>query len=322
MFAACGDDAPEDRWFLVHDDLDGALMSVWGSAADDVWAVGARGAAGDPTVMHFDGAAWETLPTGETGDLWWVFGFDGGPVYMGGTGGMILRYEGGNFTRMTTPGTNIVFGIWGSSETDLWAVGGAGGGSSGAFAWRLDTTSDEWVDAPGFPAGLAESDAMWKVWGRSAHEVWIVGTRGKMVSWDGSAFTEVTVGGESLFTVHADGDRFAAVGGIGGGVLLENDGLGAWTNATPDGAPGLVGVALIDGGNGWAAGQYGFIYRRTSAGWAEDVHGITLNGLQSFHAVWVDPEGGVWMVGGEVTALPLVNGVMIHRGPSVPGGER
>ena len=34
------------------------------------------------------------------GDLWWVFGFEGGPVYMGGTGGTILRYapQDGSFS--------------------------------------------------------------------------------------------------------------------------------------------------------------------------------------------------------------------------------
>ena len=130
LLSACGDDDSGGTWQIVHDDLEGALLSVWGSSATDIWAVG-----GDPTeastpmVIHFDGTTWERLDPGTQGDLWWVFGFAGGPVYMGGAGGRILRYQDGVFTLMTTPDTGLtVFGIWGASPSDVWAVGGMEGG--------------------------------------------------------------------------------------------------------------------------------------------------------------------------------------------------
>ena len=40
----------------------------------------------------------------------------------------------------------------------------------------------------------------------------------------------------------------------------------------------------------------------------------------SFHAVWIDPDGGAWAVGGQVQTLPLTDGMMIHKGRSVPAG--
>jgi hypothetical protein len=322
LAGACGDD-DSASWHVVHDELPGALLSVWGTTADDVWAVGADPADGSgPTVMHFDGAAWETLPTGEVGDLWWVHGFQDGPIFMGGAGGMILRYDRATdaFTRMTTPGTDAIFGIWGSSPTDVWAVGGAIGGASGAFAWKLD--GDSWVPADGFPDTLAGTDAMWKVWGRGAGDVWIVGTGGKVVHWDGAAFALAdTMTGESLFTVHADAERFVTVGGYGTGLILEHDGT-AWQDVSPEGASSVIGVHLTGDGDGWAVGQFGAVYRRGSGGWTEETTGFILNGVQSFHSVWVDPDGGVWAVGGEVTVFPLRNGVMVYRGDTIPGGER
>jgi hypothetical protein len=125
-------------WQLVAPHLDGALLSVWGTSARDVWAVGSDSRDGlGATVLHFDGASWERLETGQAGDLWWAFGFAAGPLYLGGTGGTILRFDDGEFTRMNTPGTGTVFGIWGATADDLWAVGGAPGGAQGAFAWRL-----------------------------------------------------------------------------------------------------------------------------------------------------------------------------------------
>lgn len=316
LAAGCGDDGG-DEWQVVERDLPGALLSVWGTSATDVWAVG--GDAGDgmgPMVIHFDGAGWTRHETGQIGDLWWVFGFEGGPIYLGGAGGTILRYAGGTFTRMTTPGTDTVFGIWGSSPTDLWAVGGATGGSRGAFAWRLQ--GEEWIVADGFPTALADTDAMWKVYGRGPNDVWLVGTNGKVVHWDGAAFAQQTVGGESLFTVHANGERFVAVGGFGTGLILENDGTG-WADVSPSGGFPMVGVCLDADGGGYAVGQFGAVYHRGGDGWALEDVGLVLD--ESLHAVWIDPDGGVWAAGGQVLTTPLVRGVLLHKGKAIPGGQ-
>jgi len=48
--------------------------------------------------------------------------------------------------------------------------------------------------------------------------------RGKVLHWDGSALSQTFIGiSESLFTVHANSQRFAAVGGYGSGLILERD---------------------------------------------------------------------------------------------------
>jgi hypothetical protein len=228
---------------------------------------------------------------------------------------MILRYQGGTFTRMPTPGTDTVFGIWGATPNDLWAVGGSSGGANNGFAWRLQ--GDTWVAAAGFPADIAPTDAIWKMYGRSATDAWMVGTNGKVVRWDGMSLTEMNAGvGESLFTIHADAQRFVAVGGFGTGTILENEGSG-WRKASPSGAPGLIGVCLSAGG-GYAVGQNGAVYARDGSGWSAENLGVNLD--ESFHSVWLDPSGGVWAVGGQVLTLPLVDGIMLHFGAHVPGG--
>ena len=120
---ACGSDepeGPEESWQVVLDGVPGALLSVWGSSAGDVWAVGADvGDGAGPTVLHLDNGSWSRLETGQSGDLWWVHGFAGGPLFMGGSGGTILRYDGSGFTRMSTPGGGVVFGVWGSSPDQM-----------------------------------------------------------------------------------------------------------------------------------------------------------------------------------------------------------
>jgi hypothetical protein len=314
-----------DRWEVVHSDLSGALLSVWGTSSTDVWAVGSDALDGTgPLVIHFDGERWSKIETGETqGNLWWVFGFEDGPIYMGGEGGVILRHwpesagGDGSFTEMTTPGTGTVFGIWGATPDDVWAVGGDSS-EIGGFAWRLDPAGDSWTAEPSLPAEIPASAAVWKVFGTAADDAWFVGSNGVALHWDGSTFTPGETGvGSSLFTVHAVGDRYVAVGGAATGIIVENTG-DAWVNVTPTDSPppGLSGVTLGEDGFGIAVGTFGSVYSRSDAGWVEEDLGFNLGA--SLHGSWIDETGGVWVVGGQVFSLPLNDGILLHRGASIP----
>lgn len=305
-----------EQWQVVHDDLPGGLLSVWGSSPSDVWTVGGGAEQGSPTVLHYDGVDWQSLETGTQGDLLWVFGFEGGPVYMGGDGGTILRYSAGQFEKMETPSDEeTIFGIWGSSEDEVWAVGGRSGGANGAFAWRL--SGDVWREADDFPGELASRGAIWKAFGRSSRDTWLVGTNGEAVHWNGEEFSVANTGvSESLFTVHANSERFVAVGGYGTGLVLENDGS-SWVDRSPKGAAPLTGVYLTEDA-GFAVGQYGSVYERSADGWREVATGLQVD--QTLHSVWVDADGGVWAAGGDVLTKPLVRGVLLHRQKLVVGG--
>ena len=308
LAAGCGDDDGVPGWRVVHEDLPGALLSVWGTSATDVWTVGGDPDGSGPMVMRFDGDEWQELDTGTTGDLWWVYGFDGGTVYLGGEGGTILAYRDGEFTAMPTPRSDVtVFGIWGCSPGDLWAVGGSITAADG-FAWRLD--GDEWVEADGFPAEVADADAVWKVFGRGCDDVWMVGTAGLAIHWDGDSFGPVErVAGGPLFTVHASSERFVAVGGLGTAIVVENDGSG-WTDASPSGLDPAVGVCATDG-DAIATGWFGLVLAREDGEWVRQDLGRVVD--QTFHSVWIDPRGGVWAAGGQVASSPLTDGIMIYR---------
>lgn len=322
--ALAGCDPPEETnppvdppWAVVIEDMPGALLSVWGTSASNVWVVGADAGDGSgPIVLRYDGSAWSRVPTGQTsGDLWWVFGFPGGPVYAGGGGGVILRHEGGAFTPTTTPGTDTVFGIWGASLDDVWAVGGAA--DKNGFAWRLK--GDVWTPEPTLPADVAADAAVWKMFGRASDDAWLVGSNGVSYRWDGTALAQGDTGvGSSLFTVHANAERYAAVGGLATGFIVENDGAG-WASALPgDAQYGLAGVHLGAGDTGVAVGQYGSVYARSESGWEEVDHGLSLKG--DLHAVWMDSSGGAWAVGGQTASYPLTHGTLIHKGDSIANG--
>jgi len=315
--SACHDDPPAPEWQIVHKGLPGALLSVWGTSAEDVWAVGGDTLDGaGPQVLRFDGASWRRIATGEAqGTLWWVFGFDGGPVYLGGEGGVILRYEDDTFTRMSTPGTDTVYGIWGATPDDLWAVGGASD-STGGFAWRL--VGDAWQPEPSLPADVPTGAAVWKVFGAAADDAWLVGSNGVALHWDGATLTPGDTGvGSSLFTVHARDGRYVAVGGLATGIIVEDDGAG-WKVVTPDPPPmGLSGVTLGANGSGLAVGSFGAVFTRSNAGWAAAELGFTVG--ENLHGSWIDERGGLWAVGGQTFSPPYNEGILLHYGPAISG---
>jgi hypothetical protein len=209
---------------------------------------------------------------------------------------------------METPGSATVYGIWGPNEDDLWAVGG--NVAADAFAWRYNGTA--WSEAEGFPPVLVRSASLFKVWGTATDDVWMVGTGGTILRYDGDRLTQVASSTtRDLFTVTGAGELVAAVGGFVTGVIVENDGSG-WKDVTPSGIPHVVGVWLGDG-SGYAVGVDGAVFERRDGAWTDLDTGIEVRG--ALHTVWVDPEGGVWAVGGQVLSPPLVDGVMIHKSP-------
>lgn len=308
----------EGSWVRVHESLDFALLSVWGRTADDVWAVGHGPTDGPPTVLHWDGEAWKNEDSGACGvDLWWVHGFDDGTLFAGGTQGAILRRDpDGTWASMPTPNPSlVVFGIWGATEDDVWAVGGAEGGQGGAFLWRL--TGGEWKDAT--PAGLAGATTWWKVWGTAADDVFFCGTNGALGHWDGEEFTAIPSDTtRPLFTIHGreDGEFVVAVGGQFTATLVQSVRGGDFRDVTPtSGADQPFGV-FVRGDRAFSVGFNGVVLVADGLEWfVEDTKLGSVNG--GLHAVWIDPDGGVWAVGGKIIA-GFDEGVVDYRGVDPP----
>jgi hypothetical protein len=86
---------------------------------------------------------------------------------------------------------------------------------------------------------------------------------------------------------------------------------------SPPGAAPLQGVCLSEQGDIWAVGVAGNVYAR-AAGELEWRDVFTRHPVQSLHAVWIDPSGGVWAVGGNVLTPELDRGVALYHAPRAP----
>lgn len=310
-------DADASFHWVAH--TNAALMSVHGTAADDVWLSGADDGSG-PLVLHWDGASWQRLQTGARGDLWWVHALAAGPVFFGGSNGLVLRYEGGAFEVLDTPDIeqSTVFGVWAAAADNVYVAGSVLG--KNGFLWRYDGTGfDELALPEGLPIDAdGNAPGLLKVWGTTADDVWAVGGSGVVLRGNAEAGFALAraEGNATLFTVHAAGERLAIVGGSSSGVILESGPEGL-VDATPPEAPLLQGVNVTASGSVWAVGYAGTIYENAGHGYLPVDSGLDFRAAESLHAVWVDPKGGVWAAGGDVLTPNLDQGLALHRGDPV-----
>lgn len=325
---------PPAGWSLLRDNAPGALLSV--RAKDGVvWIVGGDpdGVAGPQTASvlidadPLDDVDFVAPDSGLQGDLWWVEPLSATTALAGGAFGRVVRLERRGddvtVTPLSTPADGaddvdlIVFGVYAAANDDLWAVGGRNGGTSGGFVWRSEG-GGPFIEVTLPDAGV-ENYALWKVHGTGVDDVWIVGTAGLAFRFDGTALTAITTGqNTSLFTVDVDGAGALAVGGVGRGLAMVRGVDGDWTDVSPDGdaTPPLLGVHRRDQ-QGCVVGSNGTIYNVDTSGAAPAFFRVTLPFpmFSGLHACVVDDAGFTWAVGGRLTGLPLVGGVLLRHVP-------
>ncbi|HUI28317.1 MAG TPA: hypothetical protein VL403_19710 [Candidatus Kryptonia bacterium] len=316
---------------LILEGQPAALLSISGTSAADVYAVGADPQDGTgPYVLHYDGQNWHRLKTHSTGSLWWisVTPIDGS-FYMAGENGVVLRYQPSTQTFTPLPSLGAatqLFGVWGTDANQIWAVGRAlSNGPSSGVMWRFDGA--KWTLDTGIAALLSQSPlAFYKVWGRDANDLYVVGQQGDeqglVFHFDGAVWTQsaVDLNGASpasspLFTVHGNDTQVVAVGGFFSGLILELQGA-SFANVAPEETVQMNGVFIRPDGSGVAVGIAGALGFRGIAGWQYQRLNITLD----FHGAWVDPEGGVWAVGGDLTTA-LNQGILAYGGVETIGSN-
>ena len=313
VFMACpgesvetGDTAPSTNWQVVAEKLPGALLSVGGTSATDVFVVGADGGAG-PMAYHLQGGTWVALAGFDPGDLWWVH-VEATEIWACGEGGRAFHGDGtgANVTGAVTDPETTLYGIWGPGDGTAWAGGGNPRETSDAAQmWRFD--GDAW-SAVVLPAGASAAVALFKVWGAAANDVWAVGSGGVALHYDGATWELVdTLNTNTLLTIH-DG---YAVGGTIGGTILKLEGSGTvWTDESPAYSIQINGVR--GGAEPVAVGMQGTVWFRGVSGWQEAPGDRPT--YQDLHGVWRDPDGGVWAAGGHVSAEPLIYGTVVYTG--------
>jgi hypothetical protein len=215
------------------------LEGVAAASAADVWAVGVRGDAGQPVILHWDGTAWTPAPSPRSA------------------------------------GTADLHGVAAVTAVSAWAVGDSwpAGGIQAPLIEHWNGTAWTAVPSPAIPGG----GTLAAVAASSSGNAWAVGARrtqagrgsGLIEHWDGRAWTIVPSpdlgagggGGLRGVTIVPGGSAWA----VGGALCLRQgwsptvtehwDGR-AWTLVPSPASGELTGVAAASPSSAWAVGSW------------------------------------------------------------------
>lgn len=199
----------------------------------------------------------------------------------------------------------VVLSAYGSSASDVYAVGGGLGNGVGALVAHYDGSVWSEIDT-GSP------ETFWWTFGLGADNVYFVGEQGTIFHRQGGQVTQMTTPTtETIFGIWgAAPDDLWAVGGEPTAdppttVVLHYDG-NEWTDATPPAATGgaLFKVWGTSASDIYACGQMGVILHYNGSTWEAEESGSTVS-LFTVHG----GGGEVYAVGGpSATVLQRVGG--------------
>jgi hypothetical protein len=269
------------RWSLVPTDVETIsgtgdrpavfLSGVWALSPIRAYAVGGGTSASSPmnsVVVKWDGNAWTTISKGMTGeliDIWgtaddnlWAVGYE--PCSLSSNCGVIVHFDGVQWSRASVdPVAPKFVSVWGSSPSDVWALGdlsAAAMGTSKVVHWD----GSSWKVQFEGPDRTFFND----IHGVAADDFWIVGatnfgTCGDLVCsaiyhYNGSTFVDVSAGRTaSIRSVWAASSNNAwAVGVLGD--ILHWDGQ-SWSQGALPEQTELTAIWGASGADVWAVGQ-------------------------------------------------------------------
>lgn len=299
MAVGCSPGPDSPTWERAFDaDEAGWLMTVAGQSGGPVWAGG--GEPDDGTIRRRSGGGWtEVELPGEAPRVNWIHVFEEGPVVAATRNGGVLWRRDGSWEWTTTPTDQNLWGVWGSSPDDVWAVGGDARDASQRAILRYD--GEQWRELSSPDLSASGVGAFFKVWGTGPDHVFIVGQNGTVLHWDGESLQEEQVDTElDLISLWGAGpESVTAVGGRANGVLAHWDGS-SWTTHSLAPLAGMNGIWVRDETTAWIAGARGTVARVDPTADSPDPEATRVGTRRDFHAINGVSSLGLFAVGGNL----------------------
>jgi hypothetical protein len=238
----------------------------------------------DPAALEAptDGGAdaggwrWQAVPLAQPNTLHGLWGSSDSDVWAVGNGGLILHHDGKSWSSVPSPTKNDLNAVWGAGQ-DVWAVGDAG-------TVLRRTGGGSWTDQ-----GQLVPQDLNGVWTDGA-ELWAAGSAATLVHNNSTASAE---GNDDLQAVW--GSSPADIWAVGGnGAMLHHDGT-SWSPLPAVTSRTIFGVWGRSATDIFAAAAGGAVLRYDGSAWSRtDVDaGVSFRAL----AGGAGPSGALWAVG-------------------------
>jgi len=215
------------RYTVQSTPTDQNLWGVWGSASDDLWAVGGNGRmAGDQVVLRYDGTSWaeQAAPMLEKPGVsayFKVWGTSSDNVYVVGSRGVVLHWNGSALEEELVGASDDLISVWGTGPDNVVAVGGRGNGIVSRWngtEWRTEILAP----LPGFN-GIHMSDP---------NVATVVGVRGTIIELDVATLSPTDKSYDTMLDLHAvfrdSSGRLTTVGGSLASINPPYRGIALW----------------------------------------------------------------------------------------------
>jgi len=198
-------------WTIQETPTDDQLWGVWGAAPDDVYAVGGSGRRGSEAVLlHYDGVSWSDVDFGEldreTRALFKVWGSGPDDVVVVGQRGVVIRWDGSEWTQHLVGTTEDLISVWGTGPDRVGIVGGRSNGV--LVTWD----GSEWHNEP-----LSPIPGLNGIWMRDPDVIHAVGIEGTILTIDFMSRVPMEFPQDTRLAYHAifgdPGGRLTSVGG-------------------------------------------------------------------------------------------------------------
>lgn len=203
------------NWDIMTDQLTGSVSSIWGSSPSDVYAVSNEYIATSEQffpnyasiIYHYDGQSWNEMMRSEINDeirgdtLRDIWGTSPNDIYAVGerlyseetetrdvVTTVIYHYDGDSWTS-TTSVTGRLYGVWGSSPSDIYAVMGMQGRENIFLYYDGNNWNTIRHDFGNYILG---------VHGTSSSDIFMVGRGGLIVHYDESEWNQMSGFGTTI----------------------------------------------------------------------------------------------------------------------------
>jgi hypothetical protein len=244
-------------WSTVSIQSMPSLLAVWGSASNNVWAVGSGS-------LHWNGTTWLRSDPAQS-NLYAVWGNAANDIWAAGNSGLVVHWDGDAWSTALEPQEKTNNGCAGNGREGSGAIWGSGAND----VWATTETADlvHWNGLAWSTVPTGASDALMGIWGSSSTDVWAVGCGGSIAHWDGNTWSawpspthshlhavsgaapnDVWAAGYAGTVVHWDGARWAVQQLPAAECTPPAPG---WNGQQPDGSWSCMGRVGLEGTDWW-----------------------------------------------------------------------
>jgi hypothetical protein len=238
---------------MSREAVGGGVHLIWG-AATCTSLLGLQGCVSGDALSPQALLSWSQVPSGTTEQLTDVWGSSASDIWAVGFNGSIVHYDGSHWARVLDGVSYAFTGVWGSGPSDVWAVGYRSLSNTAPVIFHYDGRA--WVQDAAV-ADTLPSPPLTDIWGTEASNVWAVGYAGRVLHFDGVHWVDASVD-PSFHAERIWGTSATDAWIVGPATVLHFDGSG-WM---PQSDAVLTEAQLLAGwGAGrddlWAAGDVG-----------------------------------------------------------------